>query len=365
MSAKVEPQTELLSFSQKLKEGKRKKDKVTKFIDILFNIFENSQQEDVFTWSSDGSGILIHNHVEFSEKILPKYFKHNNFASFIRQLNIYSFKKVKSETCENHYCHEMFRRGRKDLLSKIKRKKIAMKDQKIIAKSTDVNVEKPKSDSDRTMQENQILKKQQQELTESIFHSNQRIDKLTSENEMLAERYMAQHQQIENLKLMVYSSRNQQNNSSLNPLMNQELQQITSELAFPGMPQQFTNLMRANQPQVTSIQHFQVNQSPLQQQQQTLPQHPQLLASQQQQQLMMRQQQQLYEAMRLFPSEQQFMENPGMRFNLPMQGSDPVAFGNLKFNPQSAGEHLMANSIELLERGADPQQIIPGYDSRG
>lgn len=97
-----------------------------------------------------------------------------------------------------------------------------------------------------------------------------------------------------------------------------------------------------SQPQATSIQHFQVNQTPLQQQQQVLPQHQQLLANQQQQLMMRQQQQQLYEAMRLFPTEQTLVENPGMRFNLPIQGSDPGAFNNLKINPQTAfpGEHL-------------------------
>lgn len=42
MLTKVEHQAEAIGFPQKLKEGKKKKEKVTKFIEILFGIFEVS-----------------------------------------------------------------------------------------------------------------------------------------------------------------------------------------------------------------------------------------------------------------------------------------------------------------------------------
>ena len=81
--------------------------------------FKESSFSKIISWNDDGTGFIVKKVTEFTDQVLPKYFKHKNFASFVRQLNMYDFHKAKGGKC---FTHIQFRRGMKHLIKNIKRK---------------------------------------------------------------------------------------------------------------------------------------------------------------------------------------------------------------------------------------------------
>lgn len=104
------------------------------FVAKLFRMVEEDATTGLIHWTASGKSFLVANPEEFSRQILPKYFKHNNFSSFVRQLNMYGFHKVPPTNYTNvssvvpdatanwEFAHAHFIRGHPELLSEVKRK---------------------------------------------------------------------------------------------------------------------------------------------------------------------------------------------------------------------------------------------------
>ena len=81
----------------------------TSFLIKLYTILKNNRYSDYIQWSKDGLSIIIFNQNEFTKKVLPHFFKHHNFSSFVRQLNMYNFHKIKTiKKNEQKYMHDEF-----------------------------------------------------------------------------------------------------------------------------------------------------------------------------------------------------------------------------------------------------------------
>lgn len=118
------------------------------FVSKLFTLVTAEENKAYASWVDSGDAFQVWNPSEFSQHVLPKYFKHNNFCSFIRQLNIYGFHKVDTENWIFKHEDGYFMRGNQDYLMKITRRKqqkraapaddsIDMRSPKMVKLSTD------------------------------------------------------------------------------------------------------------------------------------------------------------------------------------------------------------------------------------
>jgi HSF-type DNA-binding len=114
----------------------------------------NTSDPAIVSWVDGGHAFVIKDVDTFSNTIIPDYFKHRKFSSFVRQLNFYGFRKIKTgkvvrvtghgnaptttlsttsssttttpstQYVESKYWkfrHEKFKQGRPDLLAYIKK----------------------------------------------------------------------------------------------------------------------------------------------------------------------------------------------------------------------------------------------------
>lgn len=110
------------------KGGRTNKKRPPVFPKRLYDMLENAERDGyshIISWMPDGKSFKIHadgSQDEEDEKaiveILKRTFNQTRFKSFLRQLQLYGFERTYKGPHRGECKHEMFVRGRRDLLHK-------------------------------------------------------------------------------------------------------------------------------------------------------------------------------------------------------------------------------------------------------
>ncbi|CAJ2511279.1 Uu.00g069040.m01.CDS01 [Anthostomella pinea] len=135
------------------RDAQAKRKQIPPFVQKLNSFLEQSRNTDLIRWSERGDSFIVLDEDEFAKTLIPELFKHNNYASFVRQLNMYGFHKkvglsdnsMKASERKNkspsEYYNPYFKRGHPNLLWLINKPKSGTAKKGVKKRGDEVEVE--------------------------------------------------------------------------------------------------------------------------------------------------------------------------------------------------------------------------------
>lgn len=197
------------------------------FLNKLFCMVNDPGSDGLIHWAPSGTSFLVSRQEEFAKEVLPRFFKHNNFSSFVRQLNMYGFHKIphlqhgalvtdgQEETWE--FSNPNFQRNQPDLLCLVTRKKgaggaaTATAGNSAGGASVDSETKEPTPvDLNQLIQEVAAIRRHQLTISSDLKGIQRDNGSLWAESLALRERYAKQQETIDKILRFlasVFSSR--------------------------------------------------------------------------------------------------------------------------------------------------------------
>lgn len=178
--------------------------KKSPFVVKLWRMINDPLNASYIHWIDNGTSFQVADREAFMKYVLPQYFKHNNFSSFVRQLNMYGFHKIQDLTQGTlttqesgeiyQFHHDKFRRGREDLLDQIVRNK-----PKEDAQQQQNAQNGPSSDIKQLVSQLEILKNNQKLMADDLMRVRRDNELLWKENFIAREKHKIQSETLDKI----------------------------------------------------------------------------------------------------------------------------------------------------------------------